>query len=44
MNLALRFEYRQRYVAEVVYVPIRGGAYNNQADKDQLSLAVGIKF
>jgi hypothetical protein len=43
-NLALRFEYRQRYLAEVVYTPIWGGDYNAVADRDQLSLAVGIKF
>lgn len=44
MSLALRFEYRKRYLAEIVYVPIWGGAYNNQNDKDQVSVAVGIKF
>ena len=43
-NLALRFEYRQRYVAELVYTPVWGGAYNPLADRDQLALAAGIKF
>jgi hypothetical protein len=44
LNLALRFEYRQRYVAEIMYLPIWGGVYNNQVDKDQVALAVGVKF
>jgi hypothetical protein len=43
-NLALRFEYRQRYLAEVVYTPTWGGDYNAVADRDQLAVAVGIKF
>ena len=43
-NLALRFEYRQRYLAEVIYTPIWGGDYNAVADRDQLAVAVGIKF
>jgi hypothetical protein len=44
MRLGLRFEYRQRYLAELAYVPIWGGAYNIQRDKDQVALAVGVKF
>lgn len=44
MNLGLRFDYRQRYLAELAYVPIWGGAYSNQGDKDTLALAVGVKF
>lgn len=44
MNLGLRFEYRQRYQAELAYAPIWGGAYSNQSDKDTLALAVGVKF
>ncbi|HEY0062913.1 MAG TPA: DUF1302 family protein [Telluria sp.] len=44
MQLALRFEYQQRYLAELVATPVWGGAYNNQIDRDQLALAVGIKF
>jgi hypothetical protein len=44
MNLALRFDYRQRYLAELAYVPIWGGIYSNQGDRDQLALAVGVKF
>ena len=43
-NLALRFEYRQRYLAELVYTPVWGGDYNPLADRDQLAFAVGIKF
>jgi len=43
-NLALRLEYRQRYLAEVVYAPVWGGVYNHQADRDLVSLAAGIRF
>lgn len=44
VNLALRFEYRQRYLAEVAYMPIWGGDYNAVSDRDQVALAVGVKF
>ncbi len=44
MNLGLRFDYRQRYLAEIAYVPIWGGIYSNQGDRDQLALALGVKF
>ena len=44
LNLALRFEYRKHYLAEVVYAPVWGGLYNNQSDKDQVSAAIGVKF
>ena len=44
MNLALRLEYRKRYLAELVYAPVWGGLYSNQSDKDQVSMAVGLKF
>ncbi len=44
LNLALRFEYRERYVAELVYAPSWGGAYNVLADRDLLSLAAGVRF
>jgi hypothetical protein len=44
LNLALRFEYRQRYVAEIVYSPIWGGDYNAMGDRDQLAIAAGIRF
>lgn len=44
MNLALRWEYRQRYLAEIAYLPIWGGVYNNQVDRDQIALAAGIRF
>lgn len=43
-NLALRFEYRNRYLVEVVYAPVWGGDYNAVADRDQLALSVGVKF
>ncbi len=42
--LAMRVEYRSRYVGEIAYAPLWGGIYNNLRDKNQLSLAVGIKF
>ncbi|MES2317448.1 MAG: DUF1302 family protein [Pseudomonadota bacterium] len=44
MNLGLRFEYRQRYLAEFAYLPNWGGNYSNQRDRDQMALAVGVKF
>jgi hypothetical protein len=43
-KLALRFEYCQRYLAELVYTPVWGGDYNAVSDRDQLAVAVGIKF
>lgn len=44
LNLALRFEYRQRYLAEIVWQPVWGGEYNPLTDRDTLALAVGVKF
>jgi hypothetical protein len=44
LNLALRFEYMQRYVAEVVYLPAWGGDYNVTADRDTVALAIGVRF
>lgn len=44
MNLALRWEYRRRYLAEISYMPIWGGVYNNQIDRDQIALAAGSRF
>jgi hypothetical protein len=44
LNLALRFEYRQRYLAEIGYQPSWGGDYNQAADRDTASVAVGVKF
>jgi hypothetical protein len=44
LNLAVRAEYRQRYLAEIVFTPSWGGDYNALSDRDLLSLAVGIKF
>jgi hypothetical protein len=43
-NVALRFEYRQRYLAEISYLPTWGGDYNVTADRDTLALAVGVRF
>jgi hypothetical protein len=44
MHLALRCEYQRRYLAEVAYMPIWGGVYNNQVDRDQIALAAGVRF
>jgi len=44
LNLALRFEYRQRYLAEVSWQPNWGGDYNPLSDRDVLALAVGVQF
>jgi len=44
LNLALRFEYRQRYLAELGYQPSWGGDYHQAADRDTASVAVGVKF
>lgn len=44
MHLGARFEYRQRYQAELAYVPVWGGIYSNHGDRDLLALAVGVKF
>jgi hypothetical protein len=44
MNLALRFEYRQRYLAELGYQPSWGGDYHQAADRDTASFALGVKF
>lgn len=44
LNLALRLEYRQRYLAEMTWLPIWNGDYNAYSDRDTLALAVGIKF
>jgi hypothetical protein len=43
-NLALRLEYRQRYLAEISYLPTWGGDYNVTADRDTLALALGVRF
>ena len=42
--LALRFEYRQRYLLEAGYNPAWGGDYNPAADRDTASLALGVRF
>jgi hypothetical protein len=43
-NVALRFEYLRRYLAEIDYLPIWGGQYNPAADRDTLGLSVGVRF
>jgi hypothetical protein len=44
MTIALRAEYRQRYLAEIVYTPNWGGDYNALSDRDLVSIAIGVKF
>lgn len=43
-NLALRFEYRQRYLLEMGWLPNWGGDYNQVADRDVATLAAGVRF
>lgn len=43
-SLALRLEYRKRYLAELAWLPVWGGDYNAAADRDTASLAVGVRF
>lgn len=44
LNLALRLEYRQRYLAEIGYMPNWGGDYNAGIDRDSAALALGVRF
>ena len=44
LTMGARFEYRQRYLFEVAWLPIWGGDYNAFSDRDTLALAAGIKF
>ena len=44
LSMALRFEYRERYLAELGYQPTWGGDYHQAADRDTASLAVGVRF
>jgi hypothetical protein len=44
LNLALRLEYRQRYLAEIAWLPVWGGDYNPLSDRDTVALALGVKF
>lgn len=44
LNIGMRFEYQRRYTAEVSFVPLWGGVYNAQRDRDQLAVAVGVRF
>ncbi len=43
-TLALRFEYRQRYLLELGWSPVWGGAYNQVADRDLATLSAGVRF
>jgi hypothetical protein len=43
-SVALRFEYLQRYVADIAWFPTWGGDYNQFADRDTLALSLGVKF
>ena len=43
-NLSLRAEYRQRYLAEIAWMPLWGGAYDATADRDVLAVSVGMRF
>ncbi|MGJ9419575.1 DUF1302 domain-containing protein [Massilia sp. CMS3.1] len=43
-NLAWRFEYRQRYLLELAWLPNWGGDYNQVADRDVAALAAGVRF
>ncbi|NNG23272.1 DUF1302 domain-containing protein [Telluria aromaticivorans] len=44
VSMALRFEYRERYLAELGYQPTWGGDYHQAADRDTASVAVGVRF
>lgn len=44
LSMALRFEYRRRYLAELGYQPTWGGDYHQAADRDTASVAVGVRF
>lgn len=44
VNIGTRADYRQRYFVELVFMPVWGGRYNSQVDRDQLSVAVGTRF
>ncbi|UVW26876.1 DUF1302 domain-containing protein [Massilia sp. H6] len=44
LSMAVRFEYRERYLAELGYQPTWGGQYNHAADRDTASVAVGVRF
>ena len=44
LQVALRLEYRQRYLAEIAWLPVWGGDYNPLSDRDTVALALGIKF
>lgn len=43
-NLALRAEFRKRYLAELVYAPVWNGVYNQVHDRDTYAFSVGVKF
>ena len=43
-TVALRFEYRQRYLLELAWSPVWGGDYNQVADRDVAALSAGVRF
>lgn len=44
LNLGVQLRYRDRYFTELSYVPVWGGTYNHQADRDYVAVAAGINF
>lgn len=42
--LSLRADYRQRYAAEIAYLPAWGGRYSTIRDRDVLTFAVSARF
>ena len=44
LNLGLQLRYRERYFAELAYVPVWGGTYNHQADRDYMTVTAGLTF
>jgi len=44
VSLSMRGEYQKRYFADLTYVAIHGGDYDELRDRDYVSLAVGYSF